>query len=118
MATNGAMPKETPPSPVANPGLAAAAATSIPPSDVGEATQLADQPAVDTTGQTVQSQPEATVPTQSVSSSSAAPATTVNQPQVQPAVQTQIQPVAQPQTQPTFTAAELEDNITRRLMVQ
>ena len=104
MAATGAMPSEQPPSPVANPGQAAAAAetvavaaaVSVPPSEVGEAT--AQQPLTPT----AQSQPEATVTAQSVPSSSAAPATTG------------VQPPVQTVTQPTF--AELEDNITKRIM--
>ena len=105
MAANGAMPGDhQPPSPVANPGQAAAAAEtvavaaamSVPPSEVGETT--AQQPLTPT----AQSHPEATVTAQSVPSSSAAPVTTGAPPPVQTV------------TQPTF--AELEDNITKRIM--
>ena len=106
MATqaNGAVPEETQPTPnAATQGQAwVAAVVALPsvPSEAGEAAQLVGEPAVDLIGLEVLPQSEATVSSQTVSASSAAPA----------------QPKAQPPAQPTLTAAELEENITRRLM--
>ena len=105
MATNGAVTNDQQPSvPAANPGQEAAAAatvavaatTSVSPSEVGE--PGASQPQTPT----AQSLPAATVTAPSVPSSSAAPVTT-GAPTPVPTV-----------TQPTF--AELEDNITKRIM--
>ena len=101
---NGAVPEETQPTPnAANQSAAwAAANVSLPavPSEAGDAAQIAGDQAVDLIGLEAPPQSEATVTSHTVSSSSAAPAQTM----------------AQPPAQPALTAAELEENITKRLM--
>ena len=101
---NGAVPEETQPTPNAANQSAAWAAANVPlpavPSEAGDVAQIAEDQAVDLIGLEQPPQSEATVTSHTVSSSSAAPAQTVTQPPAQPVI----------------TAAELEENITKRLM--
>ena len=101
---NGTVPEETQPTPNAANQSAAWAAANVPlpavPSEAGDVAQVAEEPVVDLIGLGQPPQSEATVTSHTVSSSSAAPAQTV----------------APTQTQPVLTAAELEENITKRLM--